>query len=178
MLRMWARASRSCVSSAGLSIEFKNNTNGGGQKCPPHTVLLGHCCFHAAICRLQTLRQHSGFSHHCHEIRVCHPARKSMHVDMPGHARSRSFAYIHPNIDPVGSVKLAQNMLHSLGQVHHLVSSFDRQFLQLIQMSERNDHHVPGGVGVTVENHVAMLSAVSDEGFRIISGPWKVAKDA
>ena len=83
-----------------------------------------------------------------------------------------------PRLIPSGLVELAQNPLHALGQVHHFVGGLHRQLLQLVQMGKRDDHYVPGGVGIGVEHHVAVLAAMDNAGFGIISGLGQIAKNA
>ncbi len=144
----------------------------------PHKLL---SCIAALILSYvvsRVLRQDPGFPYHRHEIRVRHPARQCMQMDVSRDARPGGLADIHPQIDPVRRVELAQDPLHALRQIHHFVGGLHRQLLQFVQMGEGNDHHVSGGVGIGIENHVAVLAAMHDAGLGVVPELGQVAEDA
>src|SRR5690349_4277319 len=68
---------------------------------------------------LQIFGEHPGLAYHGHEVRVCHPARKNVHVDMSSNAGSGSFSQVHSQVQPVGTVKPPQNSFEALGEFHH-----------------------------------------------------------
>ena len=99
-------------------------------------------------------------------------------MEVSGDTRSGCLADIHPQIEPIRVVEAAQNALHSLRQVHHFVGRLDRQLLKLIQMGERHDHHVARGVRKGVEDDIAVLTAMHDMSFPIVSQLGQITEDA
>ena len=91
-----------------------------------------------------------------------------MHVDVPGHTRPGSLADVHSQVDAVWRIEPSQHGLHPLRQIHHLVGSGNWQFLDFVKMSVRNDHDVAWGVGISIQNGVAVLTAVYDAHFGVV----------
>ena len=98
-------------------------------------------------------------------------------MDVSRHARTGGFSNIHPQINPLRLVHLPQYPFHALRQIDHFVRRFYRQLLQFVQMSERHNHHVSGGVREGIEDDVAVLATVNNAGLGVIPRPWQVAED-
>src|SRR5580658_991981 len=127
---------------------------------------------------IQRLRQNTSLPHHRKKIRIRHPPRQHMHMNMSRDASPRSLADVHPQVNSVGVVELAQHRLHALAKTHHFVSRFGRQLLQLVQMRVRNYHHVPWRVGIRIQNDEAMLAAIYNPCPGIVSTLDRLAEDA
>ncbi len=125
------------------------------------------CRFYPLERSCQRFRQNSRFGHNGHEIGVRDPAGQHMHVDVPGNSRASGLADVHPQIDSIRRIKLPQNAFHSLRQFHHFARGAFGQLLQLVEMREWDNHHVPGGVWKVVEDDVAFFTAVDDQSFAV-----------
>lgn len=99
-------------------------------------------------------------------------------MDVSGDAGASGFADVHSEIDAVGVVELAQDGLHTLRELHHFAGSSERQFLQFVQMSIGDDHHVAGSIGISIQDDEAVLGAKNDKHFRVVPGFHSVTKDA
>ncbi len=99
-------------------------------------------------------------------------------MDVSGDAGAGGFADVHAQVDAVGVVEFAQDVLHALRERHHFVGGFWWQFLQFVQMGVGDDHHVAGRVGIRIQNDEAVLAAIDDERFLVVAGFRGVAEDA
>ena len=92
--------------------------------------------------------------------------------------RSRRLSDIHPQVDPIRVVQLAQHCLHSLRERHHLVGGLARQFLQLVQMDVGDNHHVAGCIRIGIQDNETVLAAMHDVHFGVIPFLRRLAEDA
>lgn len=83
-------------------------------------------------------------------------------MDVSRDSCARGRANVHSQINTIRVVEFSQYSLHLLRQVHHLVRRFHGQLLQLAEMDEWNDHHVPVGIWIGVEDDKTGLAAVND----------------
>ena len=127
---------------------------------------------------LQRLRQNPRLAHHRHEVRIRHPARQDVHVDVSGDAGAGGFADVHAQVDAVGVVEFAQDCLHALRQRHHFIRGFWRELLQFVEVRVGDDHHVAGSVGKRIQDDEALLAAIDDESFGVVACLHGVAEDA
>ena len=83
-------------------------------------------------------------------------------MDVSGDAGAGSFADVHAEVDAVGVVEVAQDGFHPLGEGHHLIRGFGREFAQFVQVRVGHDHDVSRSVGIGVQDDEAMLAAINN----------------
>ena len=88
-------------------------------------------------------------------------------MDVSGDAGAGGFADVHAEVDAVGDIELAQDGLQFLGESHHFGGGGGGKLLQLAEVRVGDDHDVSVGVGIGIEDDVAMLCAVNDEGLPV-----------
>src|SRR5580698_11054727 len=85
------------------------------------TIWSTHRTPHPLPSHIEGLRQHARLSHHGHEIRISHPSRQHVHVNMSRNSRPSRLADVHPQVDSIRTVKLAQHRLHALRKRDHFI---------------------------------------------------------
>src|SRR5215469_11470066 len=57
---------------------------------------------------IKLFRKHARLAHRSHEVGVAMPPRKDVHVDMPRDTRPGALPDVHPQVQSIGSVRVAQ----------------------------------------------------------------------
>ena len=100
-----------------------------------------------------------------HEVGVAGPARHEMQVHVVGDAGAGRPAEIHPDVDALGLIDLAQRNLAALRQEHHLRQLVRRQRRERRDMAVRHDHQVAAVVRIQIEDDERVPAAIDDQLF-------------
>src|SRR5215467_4066361 len=126
----------------------------------------------------QLFRVYARFAGNGHEVRIAHPARQGMQMQMAHHAGAGSPAEVHAQVHAVRPVKIAKNRFHALRQMHHFGQRCGSAVAEFRNVRVGNHHHMAGGIGVAIQDHERGSSAVSDEGYLVILALRRVAENA
>src|SRR5712692_8427347 len=127
---------------------------------------------------LQVFRVHSRFAGYGHEVRIAHPPRQDVQMQMSDHARAGRAAQIHSQIHAIGFVAGAQSCFRALRELHHFAERRCIAQTQFRNVRVRNDHHVSGGIGEAIQDDKYFFAPMDDQGFCIILARQGIAKNA
>src|SRR5713226_734108 len=128
-------------------------------------------------CR-KVFRVNARLSDYGHEIRIAHPARQCVKVQMPEHTSAGSASQIHSQVHAIAFVIIAQNCFHSLRQPHHLAQRFGVTQVQFRHVLVGDDHNVPRRVGEPVQNHKRLRAAMNNQRLGVVLPRQRIAKNA
>ena len=115
------------------------------------------------------LGQHARLSRGRHEVGVTRPAGHDVQVDVVAHAGAGAFPYVHPDVEPVGTVRFAEDRGRPLRQPHHLGQLVGAGGVQGPDVPIGRDHQVTRRVGVEVHDDETEVGAVQDEPFAVVA---------
>ena len=141
-------------------------------------LALSELFFDPLVRRRQVFGQHAGFGDHAHEVGVGDPSWQDMHVDVPGHAGARGLTQVHPQVETVRLVELAENAFQLLRQLHHFLGRGRGEFQELVRVLKWNHHDMTVGVRECVQNDEAVPAAMDDHVFFVIASRQNAAKQA
>src|SRR5712692_4919823 len=110
-------SSRSNVSD---SFSAKNRYEYGIRARLAHALRSGKRLRESFVSCRKIFRVYTRLSDYGHEIRIAHPARQDVQMQMSHHPSPRSAPQIHSQVHSIGFVILAQNFFQTLRQPHHL----------------------------------------------------------
>ena len=93
-----------------------------------------------------------------------------MHVKVVGDSGACRPTKIHPDVESIRFVDLAQRCLAMLRKVRHLVRGRFGGCVEFTQVSIRRNHQVSADVRIAIKNDEIMLAAMQDEILRIVGG--------
>lgn len=111
----------------------------------------------------EIFRKDPCFTNRRNEVGVAYPSWNDMEVQVLLDARACGFAEVHPDVETVGMILLAQRDLGSLRELEHISGGF------LVQPGKRpgvlvwNDHQVPAGIWKQIENDKNQFSPIENE---------------
>ncbi len=82
-----------------------------------------------------------------------------------------------PEVKSFRPVRFLKRRLQALRQAHHFGQRLRVGGRQVGDMRVGNDHHVPAGVGIAVQNHEVFLAAQQDQGFAVIVCGHRLAEN-
>src|SRR5262249_44158060 len=129
------------------------------------------------IRHVQGFGQNSSLANYGYKIRVRHPARQHVHMDVIGDASARGSADVHSKIDSIRRVELPQYSLHTLSKLDHFLGNFGRQLCQRVQMGEGDDHYMAASVWIGVQDDETMLAAISNVNPGVIAFLREITKN-
>jgi len=113
-------------------------------------------------CYIQRFRKYTSFCSDRHKICVTQPARQDVDVDVIGDAGASGLTQIEPHVEAARLVNLAQSNFGALGDEHQLVGGFGRNGGERGEMLVGHNHHMTRGVGVGIQAHEAVQTAMDD----------------
>src|SRR6266851_5696580 len=126
----------------------------------------------------QIFRVNARLAGYGHEVRIAHPAWQHVQMQMPNDARTRGAAEIHSQIHAVRLIAGAQSRFHALRELHHLAERRSIAQVQFRNVRVGNNHHVPGGIGETIQDDKCFLAPMDDQRLRIIVARYRITKNA
>ena len=86
-----------------------------------------------------------------------------MNVQVVSDAGACRRAEIHAHIKARGRIDLTQGRLRPLGHVHQLIRNLFCRRIKLTRVQVRNDHEMPGDVGIKIEDHKTVLGPLQNK---------------
>ena len=121
--------------------------------------------------------QDSGLADCRHEIGVTGPARKNVHVDVPGYTGAGALADIHAEVEAVGMIEPAEMAFGGARQVYEFRGGLRGDAGEIGRVAVRHDHQMAAGVWEPVQHDEIVFGAMNDEGVFIMRVFGHPAKD-
>ena len=118
------------------------------------------------------------FTNRRNEIGVAYPSWNDMEVQVLLDARACGFAKVHPDVETVGMILLAQRDLGSLRELEHISGGFLVQPGKRPGVLVRNDHQVPAGIWKEIEHDKNQFSPIENQVVDVVVAGLDVAEYA